>query len=265
VGFWIKRTGGRSGMRALNLIVLGTAGAGKSALTATFGKWIEENTDREVRYINLDPGCESVPFRPHFDIREHFTISKIMREENLGPNGAMVRASELLERGVGEFSGRISAVGGDVRLIDTPGQMEVFLFHGGPDMARLVDGVTISIFLLDAQIATRATGLVLARLLGLMVGLRLGVPAVTVLNKVDLVPDMLETIERMDTDPDALERRALEEGAGVAVDMTLRLSRILPELLPASRLVKTSARTGHGMRELYDIVHEVFCACGDLT
>ncbi|MCJ7720288.1 MAG: ATP/GTP-binding protein, partial [Candidatus Hadarchaeum sp.] len=181
-------------MRPLNLIVLGTAGAGKSALTATFGRWIEQNTDRKVAYINLDPGCDFIPFEPDFDIRDYFTIAQIMREENLGPNGAMVRASELLEQRAGEFSKRINEIEADIRLIDTPGQMEVFLFHGGPEMAKLMGRVTISLFLVDAEVAAKATGLVFTRLLGLSVGLRLGVPAISVLNKVDLVQGKLADI-----------------------------------------------------------------------
>ncbi len=252
-------------MRRLNLIVLGTAGAGKSALTATFGKWIEKNTDQKVAYINLDPGCDFVPFKPDFDIRDYFTIAQIMRDENLGPNGAMVRASELLEQKAGEFSRQINEINADIRLIDTPGQMEVFLFHGGPDMAKLMEGVTISLFLTDAEITVTATGFVFTRLLGLSIGLRLGVPAISVLNKVDLAPGKLADIDRALADVEFLKKQVVRESSGVMIDLILRLSEVLPELLPAARLVKTSAKTGEGMQELYDIVHEVFCACGDLT
>jgi GTPase SAR1 family protein len=252
-------------MPRLNLIVLGTAGAGKSALAATFGKWIEQNTDRRVAYINLDPGCDFVPFKPDFDIRDHFTIAQIMRDENLGPNGAMVRASELLEQNVEEFSKQINKIEADIRLIDTPGQMEVFLFHGGPEFAKFMEGVTLSVFLVDAQIAAVATGFVFTRLLGLSIGLRLGVPAIAVLNKIDLARDRLVDIDRMSADPELLKEQVIGESSGVIVDLTLGLSKVLPELLPAARLVKVSAKTGEGMRELFDIVHEVFCACGDLT
>ncbi|MCS7131372.1 MAG: ATP/GTP-binding protein, partial [Hadesarchaea archaeon] len=117
--------------RPLNLIVLGTAGAGKSSLSSSFGKWILKNTEQSVAYINLDPGCDYVPFKPDFDIRNYFTIERIMREENLGPNGAMVRASELLKEKAAQLSREINEIEADVKMVDTPGQMEVFLFHGG--------------------------------------------------------------------------------------------------------------------------------------
>lgn len=252
-------------MGPLNLIILGTAGSGKSALTATFGEWVERNTDRRVAYINLDPGSDYVPFEPDFDIRDHFTIAKIMRDKNLGPNGAMIRASELLSENATEFAKTINKIGADVRLVDTPGQMEVFLFHGGPEITKLMRGVTISLFMTDAEIAEKASGLVLTRLLGLSTSLRLGVPAVSVLNKIDLVGNKLAGIDRLLSDSEILKDKIVKEGSGVMIDLTLSLSKILPELLPAARLVKVSAKTGQGMGDLYDIVHEIFCACGDLT
>lgn len=251
-------------MRRLNLIILGTAGAGKTALTERFGRWLEENTDQRVAYVNLDPGCDSVPFRPSFDIRDYFTIERIMQEEGLGPNGAMVRASELLEQRANEFSREINKTDADIRIIDTPGQMEVFLFHGGREITALLDGTTLSIFLVDAQVAAQAAGLVFTQLLGLTIGLRLGTPTISVLNKVDLFHD-ITVIDKIAGDYEILERRILEETTGVTADLVLRLSKMLPELLPASRLVKVSAKTGYGMQELYDILHEVFCTCGDLT
>jgi hypothetical protein len=143
--------------------------------------------------------------------------------------------------------------------------MEVFLFHGGPEIAKLMEGVTISLFLIDAEVTAKATGLVFTRLLELSIGLRLGVPAIGVLNKIDLAKGKLTDIDRMLADVELLKERVAKESSGVMIDLTLGLSKVLPELLPAARLVKVSAKTGKGMQELYDITHEIFCACGDLT
>ncbi len=251
--------------RPLNLIVLGTAGAGKSSLSSSFGKWIQENTGQSVAYINLDPGCDYVPFEPDFDIREYFTIERIMREEKLGPNGAMIRASERLKENVTQLSRRINEIEADVKMIDTPGQMEIFLFHGGREIAGLMSGTTLSLFLIDAQIAVKATGLTFAQLLGLSINLGLGVPTINVLNKIDLVKDELANIEQMLTDAEFSRKKIIDESRGVMIDLALGISKVLPELLPAARIAKVSAKTGEGMIELYDILHEVFCACGDLT
>jgi GTPase Era involved in 16S rRNA processing len=206
-----------------------------------------------------------LPFEPDFDIRDHFTIAKIMHEDNLGPNGAMIRASELLNERAAEFAKAINKTKGDVRIVDTPGQMEVFLFHGGPEITKLMRDVTVSLFVIDAKIAEKASGLILTRLLGLSTSLRLGVPAVSVLNKIDLIGNKLASIDRFMSNPEILKDRVVKEGSGVMIDFVLSLSKTLPELLPAARLVKVSAKTGEGMSDLYDIVHEIFCACGDLT
>ncbi|MCJ7720079.1 MAG: ATP/GTP-binding protein [Candidatus Hadarchaeum sp.] len=89
--------------------------------------------------------------------------------------------------------------------------------------------------------------------------------AISVLNKIDLAKNKLADIDRMLADVEIMNERVVKESSGVMIDLTLGLSKILPELLPAARLVKVSAKTGEGMQELHDIVHEIFCACGDLT
>ncbi|MFN4133916.1 MAG: ATP/GTP-binding protein [Candidatus Hadarchaeales archaeon] len=252
-------------MRPLNLIFLGTAGAGKSSLTATFGGWIEQHTEQKVAYVNLDPGCEFIPFNPDFDIRKYFTVAKIMEDEKLGPNGAMVRASELFEENAPEFSKNVNALEADVRLVDTPGQLEVFLFHGGREVVSAMNGTTISLFLLDAKLAVDPGGLTFTGLLNLAIGLKLGTPTVAILNKVDLVGDALAKIDGMLSNPEVLKNEVLKEKFGVAADVVLSLADVLHNFLPPARVVKVSAKTGEGLSPLYDVIHEVFCTCGDLT
>ena len=241
-------------MNELNLFFLGTAGAGKSLLTARFGRWLEE-MGRKPAYINLDPGCESTPYKPDFDVRDYFTISELMKREGLGPNGAMIRACELLEKKVSEFAKRVSSIEGDVRIIDTPGQMEIFLFHGGPEIARLVRGFAVCVFLMDARIVLEPFGGTFVRLLGTSVALRMGVPTVNVLNKVDLVEK--EKLQKALKEPG--------EGEGVLSDLALQLSKTVLQFRLPTRIVWVSALTGEGFSELYDLIHETRCACGDLT
>jgi len=242
----------------LNLAVLGTAGSGKTTLTSSFGRWMERRLGRKVAYVNLDPGAESLPFRPSFDIRRYFTVRGLMRKHGLGPNGAMVRASQLLERRAARFAREIRKVGSEVRLLDTPGQLEVFLFHGGGKLLSQLDGTTLSLFLLEARTVLDPAGLTLARLLSLSVQLRLGVPTLCVVNKVDQLDRGLEEELR-----EGLPK--LEGMPGVEAELAGRLSSLLREFLPPARLVGVSARRGEGMERLYDLVQEVFCACGDLT
>ena len=45
----------------------------------------------EVAYVNLDLGCFSTPYTPVYDVREKFTLEKLMLKERLGPNSAVIR------------------------------------------------------------------------------------------------------------------------------------------------------------------------------
>ena len=93
------------------VIFIEPAGCGRSLLTKTFGEWLASTLEVDVGYVNLDPGFSYIPHAPHFNIRKYFTIQEIMKRENLGPNGAMIRASELMD----EFS---SVIVSEIKRLD---------------------------------------------------------------------------------------------------------------------------------------------------
>ena len=84
--------------------------------------------DYKVSFVNLDPGCEYLPYSPDFDIRSIITTRDIMIRDKMGPNSAMVRAMELMEKCIEDIVASIVKLPGDICLIDTPGQMEIFIF-----------------------------------------------------------------------------------------------------------------------------------------
>ncbi len=249
---------------SLIVVMLGPAGCGKTSLTAALGAYLE-GLGQEVAYVNLDPGCEGLPYEPDFDIRDYFTVGQLMREEKLGPNGAMIRASELMEGHLDTIIGAVRRLEADYTLVDTPGQMEIFVLRpAGPKVVEALAGVrpTVGVFMVDPTTADSPASLVVAQLLALSVQLRLEVPTVLVLNKADLLADgwLAEAIE----DPGALRAR-LEVEAGLAADMASACLEALEPFAPAARLVKVSAKTGEGLDALFDIIHEAFCTCGDLS
>ena len=132
----------------MNVMILGPAGCGKSLLTEKFSAYLEKE-GYSVRYVNLDPGCLSISYRCSFDVREKITVEQIMKEERLGPNGAMIRAMEKLE------NIRIPDYDADFVLIDTPGQLEIFSFHRcGPKIVNQLKDL-IGVFILDASIGVK--------------------------------------------------------------------------------------------------------------
>lgn len=244
------------------VVFLGTAGSGKTSLVSSFHEWLEE-MGLDARIVNLDPGCKFTPYMPDFDIRRFFTVEGLMKEEGLGPNGAMVRAVELIEPVLDDLLEMTDK--GDIWLVDTPGQSEIFVFRrAGP---RVIESLNrgaslIGVYLVDPELAESPSGLVSAYSLALAARLRISSPLVMVLSKGDLIS---EDVKLICSDLEYLEKKVEEEGVGSLTDMALGLIELLKKLALAQRTVKVSAKTGEGLPELYDLIHESLCECGDLT
>jgi len=167
------------------LTFIGTAGSGKTTLTAEFGRYLKEN-GYSVSYVNLDTGVRKLPYRPDVDVRDDVTAWELI-EEGLGPNGAIVRSYDRLVPKVNEYAERIRELDGrsDYVLIDTPGQMETFLFHefGVKLMEAFPDA--LGVYLFSPEILRKPTDFCFALFFGLMIDLRLGITTVPALSKVD--------------------------------------------------------------------------------
>jgi len=235
------------------VLVLGPAASGKSLITARFGSFLARRY--RVRRMNLDPGVGSLPYRPDFDVRSKYTLEKVMMEEGLGPNGAMLRAIDRLG------SLKIPIWDDDFVLLDTPGQVEPFVFRdAGPRIvSRLPD--CYCIYILDATSPAQTLPSLL--LYSLAAQFSLGAAAVNVLNKIDLLGSKdRSTVRRLLGDP----RSFLELGGeGLRYELNIKMAKMMEEYLPVQRPCLVSAKTGAGFGELLDILHEVKCACGDLT
>ncbi len=245
------------------IVLLGTAGSGKTSLVARFYDWIRKEFDLEIGIANLDPGCERVPYPVDFDVRKFVTVRDLMSRENLGPNGAMIRAVECMENVLDRLC-KISA-NKDLWLVDTPGQSEIFVFRKvGPSVIETLDkeASTVGVYLVDSELAESASGLVSSFSLALAVRLRLVIPLIMILSKADLID---RKIERLLRDQRYLIEEVIAEKMGSLTDLTLGLIELMRSLSSAQRIVKVSTKTGEGLSELYDLIHESLCECGDLT
>jgi len=243
-----------------NLIIVGPAGSGKSTLTKAFGEWLKGD-GYTVNYLNLDPGAESLPYTPSYDVRDLVTVEQIMKEEGLGPNGALIRAAEITEANLHKILTKIKGKEkSDFTIIDTPGQMEIFLFRGlGPKLSTSLRGRTLSVSIIDPALLRQRIDIVVLKLLGLVIELRLGVPSIEVLNKSDLYEG--KTIKEFEESIAARGYRT----EGVSGELANQLYGVLEGLEKRRRIVMVSAKKGTGMIDLYKAIGEAFCACGDLT
>jgi len=246
-------------------VVLGPAGCGKTTLVANFGRWVEQTQGFRVGYVNLDPGAEEVPYDPDFDIREFIRVSEVMKEYHLGPNGAFIKCSDLMVEHLDKIHKGISEIHAEYILVDTPGQMELFVFReSGPRIISRLKGLgfPVAVILFDPSLVSKPSDFVALRLVTTVIQLRLDIDSIPVINKFDM-PDAKRILELLES-PELIKSELASE-QGVVADLALSLAETMDRYSQATRIAKVSAIHGTGFEELYDILHEVYCTCGDLT
>jgi len=250
----------------LNILLTGLAGAGKSRLTASLGSWLENEQGFDVCYVNFDAGAESLPYAATVDIRDFVRVEVLMREERLGMNGAIVKAAERSVNFLGEIVSAISKRNAGFTLIDSPGQQEIFIFRdAGPMAAEALQrhSATIALHIMDSPLAKSPSALATALALATASHLRLALPTLSVVNKIDL--GGAEVIAKMLSDPAVLRQMVEQERTGAMTDMALELLCHIERVMAVQRPLMVSAVTNEGISELYKAINEALCVCGDLT
>jgi len=217
---WRSGVSSQDGTTPPVLFVVGTAGAGKSSLVTAFQRW-SRFLEVDVLAINLDPGAERVHYDPEFDVRELVSLSDVMDEYDLGPNGAQILAADLVASQADDVFESIEGLSCDMLIVDTPGQVELFAFREAS--SHLVDvigqGRACLIFLFDPMLSQTPSGFVSQMLLSSIVHFRLGLPTANFLSKSDLLePEVLEKIMEWGDNLDILEAALYEESAQQALD-----------------------------------------------
>ena len=121
------------------LIVLGMAGSGKTSLVQK----LSSNSEKKPYVVNLDPACLNLPYfanigkkRNHYfpvhvfvifsDIRKTIHYKEVMKQYQLGPNGAIVTSLNLFATKFTDAIKFIEKCPNELCILDTPGQIEVF-------------------------------------------------------------------------------------------------------------------------------------------
>ncbi|MFB5618585.1 MAG: ATP/GTP-binding protein, partial [Candidatus Nitrosomaritimum aestuariumsis] len=132
------------------IFITGTAGSGKSLLTSKLYDYYTQNS-AFVASLNLDPGVENVPYTCDIDVRDYVDIVSVMKNYDLGPNGALVMANDLIASKIDDIRNEVERVNPDYLLVDTPGQIELFAYRSSGRF--IVENITseekTNIFLFD--------------------------------------------------------------------------------------------------------------------
>ena len=232
------------------IFVTGTAGSGKSMLTSKILEYYQKN-GVFASALNLDPGVESLPYRPDVDVRDYVDIVQIMKQYDLGPNGSMIMANDLIATKIDDIQNEIHGVNPDYLIVDTPGQIELFAYRAsGPFFIQNIDACEkTNIFLYDGTMIVSPSNFISISLLATSIKLRLGLPTINVMTKTDLIPDKIDQVLKWSSDPISLEEelKTLEgETYSLATDIlrTLNIGEFAGDLIPISNL------TGEGMVNL---------------
>lgn len=256
------------------LFVVGTAGAGKSSLVTSFQRW-SRFLETDVIAVNLDPGAERVHYDAEFDVRDLISLTEVMMEYDLGPNGAQILAADLLASQAGDVAEQLHSLTGEMMIIDTPGQVELFAFREASNhlVQVLGRGMACLVFLFDPMLSQTPSGFVSQMLLSSIVHFRLGLPTANFLSKSDLLePDVLERIMEWGRNLDVLEAALYEESTsqrfdaattGQRSEFAIGQLRMMQHASIVPGLVPLSSETEDGLADVLTFAQTVFGGMSD--
>lgn len=242
-----------------SITFIGTAGSGKTWLVKAYSEYLEEQGLSAAK-VNLDPAVAVLPYNPDADVRNHVSMKKLLLDQTLGPNGAIVAAMDLLAANLGPLLDEVKEIEADYVLIDTPGQLELFAFRDiGPLLLdSILDARKLAVFLLDPAIAQEPRGLASLLLLSASSSLRLGVPNINVISKADtLTEEDLEKILGYFESPEELVG-LVGRGRSLVSKLSARLVEDIFEIANPSLPIPVSSRDMRGLADLHAEIQRVF-------
>lgn len=233
---------------------------GEAATCAT-----QENKQHQQQsnyFLNLDPATKSVPFGASIDIRDTIDYKEVMKQHNLGPNGAIMTSLNLFATKFDQVMEILDTKTSYKHiLVDTPGQIEAFTWSAsGTIMSEALASSfpTVLAFVVDTPRCVSSPSTFMSNMLyacSMMYRTRL--PIVIVFNKTDVVPH--EICEEWMTDfeafHDALDQHsANNDSGGYYNTLTRSMSMVLDEFYCNLHRCGVSAITGDGMESFWTCI-----------
>jgi GTPase SAR1 family protein len=245
------------------------------------------HSKKEPPYVmNLDPAVLNVPFTPNIDIRDSVNYKEVMKAYNLGPNGGIITSLNLfatkidqiltlLEKRTTPDSEKPNAKPIKNILVDTPGQIEVFVWSASG--AILLDSLastfpTVIAYVIDTPRTASTSTFMSNMLYACSILYKTKLPMILVFNKTD-VKDAEFAKEWM-TDFESFQAALREEeeqgsfggvegaasgmggGSGYMGSLLNSMSLVLEEFYSHLSVVSVSSMTGQGIDEFFTAVEE---------
>ena len=106
-------------------VVIGPPGSGKTTYCHGMQQFLS-GFKRNVVIINLDPANDTLPYKCDIDLSELISLSEVMEELKLGPNGGLIYCMEYLEKNLDWLKEKLSKYKNHYFLFDCPGQVELY-------------------------------------------------------------------------------------------------------------------------------------------
>jgi GTPase SAR1 family protein len=244
----------------LIVFIIGTAGSGKSLLTASLNEWLKVGKQKTAT-VNLDPGVLTLPYVPDIDVRNYINVNELMEKYGLGPNGALLMAADLIAEDSQRLGSEIQDLKSDIVIVDTPGQMELFAFRAsGPYIANeLTKEPKAIIYLFDAVFSFNPLNYVSNMFLSAAVYNRFFVPQLHVLSKCDLLPpEEANRVVDWSANPEALEAVIEEKLSGTRRLLSRDMMHAIYRLGLHFLLIPVSAKTNEGLVNLNTALERIF-------
>ncbi|KAH9216736.1 hypothetical protein DL95DRAFT_114573 [Leptodontidium sp. 2 PMI_412] len=265
------------------IVCVGMAGSGKTTFMQRINSHL--HSQKEPPYvINLDPAVRNVPFDSNIDIRDSVNYKEVMKSYNLGPNGGILTSLNLFATKIDQILGLLEkrttpdpakpeAKPIKNILVDTPGQIEVFVWSASG--AILLDSLastfpTVIAYIIDTPRTASTSTFMSNMLYACSILYKTKLPMILVFNKTD-VKDAEFAKEWM-TDFEAFQAALKEEeesgsfggvegggmggGSGYMGSLLNSMSLMLEEFYSHLSVVGVSSMTGAGINEFFEAVEE---------
>lgn len=242
--------------------IIGPAGAGKSTFTSSFRDWLKSQ-EVPVLTFNMDPAVENMEYLPDIDVREYVFVRNILEKYGLGPNGAIIASMDMVLEHLGQLEKEFEEFDEGYILIDTPGQMEIFVFRkSGEYIVNSLcsrDKKCSIIFLIDSIIVSSPSDFISQLFMAASVFYRFKYPLMGVFSKIDLLsPEEKDRIRKWIYEESSLERDIEESEKELVKDFSRKMLRVVSDFIEYFPIIMASSVTFEGFEQIYGYLQQIY-------
>lgn len=180
-------------------LIIGPPGAGKTTYCEKMSNLLKK-VGRRVIVVNLDPANDTLSYECDIDIRKLIILEEVMDHHNLGPNGALLYCMQYLEQNIDWLLGQLKCEHGTNFIFDLPGQVELYCHHDTITniFSKISEKANLQlcvVHLVDSHHCSDAGKFISALMLSLTAMLKIALPHVNLLTKVDLMKKHMDKLE----------------------------------------------------------------------